>query len=370
MKFYCEGTDLANAVLKVSKAIGIKKPIPVLEGIKITTIGKEDKVVILATDGELTIEEKISASVLNEGETVVPGKYFSDFVKKLEHEQVEISLTQDGKMEIKYGENSTYMSVYNPEEYPIIDKDINEKSFTVTQKNFVELINKTVFAASTEDTRPILKGCLIEVENGYVKCVALDGFRMAISKRKLVQSKGDNFKAVVPARSLTEIVRLLDKKEEDVTVVLKKNALMVKIENTTIITRLLEGEYLNYTQILPKEFITKVNVNKTVFAISLDRVMVMSMVERTTLVKMDIKEEVMTMTAKSDIGNITENVYINLEGKDLSIAFNGKYIADYLRFIDGNTIDLNFNSPISPCVIKDADDEDSLYLVLPLRING
>ncbi len=370
MKFYCEGTDLANAVLKVSKAIGIKKPVPVLEGIKITTIGKEDKILILATDGELTIEEKITASVLNEGETVVPGKYFSDFVKKLENEQIEISINEDNKMEIKYGENVTYMSVYNPEEYPVIDKDINEKSFTVLQKDFTELINKTVFAASTEDTRPILKGCLLEVENGYIKCVALDGFRMAISKRKLVESKGDNFKAVVPARSLTEIVRLLDKQEDKITVVLKKNALMVKVGNTTIITRLLEGEYLNYSQILPKDFITKVNVNKTVFTISLERVMVLSMVERTTLVKMDIKEEVMTMTANSEIGNITENVYITLEGKDLSIAFNGKYIADYLRFVEGTTLNMSFNSPISPCVIKDDKDEDSLYLVLPLRING
>ena len=227
MKVICEGLDLSDAILKVSKALGTKKANQILEGIKLTAKG--DDLILMATDTELTIEKTIQANVIMEGETVVPGKYFMDFVKKLENEQIELSVLDEGQLKIKYADAESEMQVYNAEEFPKINKEIKENFFLLSQGEFKDLIAKTSFSCSQDDSRPILKGCLFEVENGTVTSVALDGFRMAVCKKQAKAVSGD-FKAIIPARTLNEITRLLEKEEEELNVVLQKNTLTFSSE--------------------------------------------------------------------------------------------------------------------------------------------
>ena len=158
MKLICDGLDLSDAVLKVSKALAVKSTNPVLEGIKISAKG--DSLTLLATDLELTIEKTIKAEVLMEGETVVVGKYFVDFAKKLEKEQVELSRLYDAQLQIKYSESESELQVFPAENYPKIETSENQNYFEISQKDFKELVEKTVIACSTDDSRPILKGCL------------------------------------------------------------------------------------------------------------------------------------------------------------------------------------------------------------------
>jgi len=366
MKLICDGLDLSDAVLKVSKALSVKSANPVLEGIKISAYG--DTLTLLATDMELTIEKKIKADILMEGETVVVGKYFVEFAKKLEKEQVELCRIDGGQLQIKYSDSDSELQTFQVENYPKIEKNTEGDYFILSQKDLKTVIERTVFACSVDDSRPILKGCLFEISDGNLTTVALDGFRMAVVKKE-VKSSG-NFKAVIPSRTLSEILRLLDKEDIEVKVIVQKNALFIEVENTTLISRLIEGEFVKYNHILPTSFANTVTVNKNALLTSIERASIVAKNDRYNIVKFDIKENQMTVSAKSEVGNVNENVGINLIGKDILIAFNGKYLTEFLRIINEDFININLNSPIDPCIIKPVGDNGFMYLVLPVRINA
>ena len=366
MKIICDGLDLSDAVLKVSKALSVKAANPVLEGIKITAKG--DTLTLLATDMELTIEKTIKADVLMEGETVVVGKYFVDFVKKLEKEQVELSRLFDGQLQIKYSDSESELQVFPAENFPKIEKEDGVDYFEIKQSQLKDVVEKTAFACSIDESRPILKGCLYEVENGVLTSVALDGFRMAVCKQE-VNASG-NFKVVIPSRTLSEINRLLDKENDLIKVIVTKNTLSIKLENTIITSRLIEGEFVKYNHILPKGFENVITVNKSALLQSIERASIVARNDRYNIVKFDVKENLLTVSAKSEIGNVNENVQINLTGKDITIAFNGKYIMDFLKIIEDDFVNINVNTPIDPGIIKAVGKDDYLYLVMSVRING
>ena len=366
MKVICEGLDLSDAVLKVSKALSSRTTNPVLEGIKITAKG--DTLTLLATDLDLTIEKKIKADVLMEGETVVVGKYFIDFIKKLENEQVELSRLYDEQLNIKYADSESVLQIFPVENYPLIDKKEEGNKFSLSKKDFKEIVEKTCFACSLDDSRPILKGCLFESKGNMLNVVSLDGFRMAIVKKE-VKSEND-FSAIIPARALQEMSRLIEKEDGDVIVNLQKNKLFVEIDNTVLISRLIEGEFVKYNHILPNSFENIVTVNKSALLNSIERASVVAKNDRYNIIRFDIKENIMTVSSKSEVGSVTENVNINLNGKDMSIAFNGKYLTDYLRICNDEFINFKLNSSIDPCVISPVEREDNVYLVLPVRINA
>jgi len=365
MKLICEGLDLSNAILKVIKAISNKTPNEILECVKLSAKG--DYLTLLATDTEIAIEKTIRAEILEEGEALVQGKLFNELVKKLEEEQIELSL--DGSsLKVRYGDSESFIQTKELEEFPAINKNINEHSFTIGQKDFKELINMTAFSCSQDDSRPILKGCKLEVEDGRVVCVALDGFRLAVCKKELAHSTG-NFTAIVPSRTLVEITRLLERDEDMVTVIIQKNMLMVEVSSTVLISRLLEGEYLNYKQIVPNEFLSILRVSKNQMLIGIERAAVVARGMK-NLVKLDIKEGNMNISASSELGKVDENVLINLEGKDVVIAFNSKYLTDIFRVIEDDFVYMYFNNSIAPCVIKPYQGDGYLYLILPIRINN
>ncbi len=366
MKVICDGLDLSDAVLKVSKALSVNNANPVLGGIKLTAFG--DTLTLLATDMELTIEKKIKADVLMEGETVVVGKYFVEFTKKLEKEQIELSRLYDGQLQIKYSDSESELQVFPSENFPIIEKEEDGNIIELPVKDFKSVVEKTCFACSIDDSRPILKGCLFEVNEGKLTTVALDGFRMAVVKKQ-INSSG-NFNAIIPARTLMEISRLLEKEEENVKLYIQKKSLFVEVENTVLVSRLIEGEFVKYNHILPTSFENVVTVNKQMLLNSIERAAIVAKNDRYNVVKLDVKENVMTVSAKSEVGNVNENVNINLNGKDIAIAFNGKYVLEYLKIINEDFINLNLNSPIDPCIINSVGNEEYLYLVLPVRINA
>ena len=367
MKFIVNGNDLSQAVMKVSKAISIKTTNPILEGIKLSVKG--DNLTLSATDLEIAIEKTIVSDTFMEGQTVVPGKIFAEFVKKLENEeQVEIVLEGESKLKIVYGTSEVFLSVLSADQFPTIIKTEKENAFSLLQKDFKDIINKTVFSCSTDESRPILKGCLFEVNGDELTCVAIDGFRLAVAKKKVKNASSD-FSVVVPARSLNEIGRLLENDDEEITFINEKNKFMIEVEGTVFITRLLEGNFVNYKQIIPSDFITTVKVSRSGFLSSLERANVVAK-EAKNIVKLDIKENYINILANSESGNINENVIINLDGKDLSIAFNSKFICDALKAAGDDFVNIYLNSPISPCVIKPYSGEEYLYLILPIRINS
>ena len=367
MKTIVRCSDLSGAVSKVVKAVSTKTTNPVLEGIKLSCKG--DNLTLSATDMEIAIEKTIRTDTFEEGVAVIPGKLFAELTKKLEGEdQVELMIGDDRKLKITYGQSQVYLSTLNADEFPNIKKDLREKAFSLLQKDFKDLINKTVFSCSTDESRPILKGELFSVKDNELTCVALDGFRLAVAKKKINNSTSD-FKIVVPARAVSEIARLLDKDDDEITLVSEDKSLMIEVDGTVFITRLLEGEFINYEQIIPKEFLTTVRVNRLAFLNSLERASVVAK-ENKNLIKLDIKDNNINVLSNSESGNVNENVIINLDGKDVNIAFNSKYLCDALKAAGDEFVNINMNSSISPCIIRPYSGEEYLYLILPIRINS
>ena len=363
MKIYCEGLDLSEAVLKVIKATSSKNVNPILEGIKI--VAEEDNLTLLATDGDLAIEKKIKADVRIDGETVVPGKFFCDFVKKLTNEKIELELNEKNQLKISYTDSQTYVQCLPVEEYPAIHTMETENYFSLESKNLKKLIEKTIFAVSPDDTRPILKGCLFEMVDNTITSVALDGYRLAKTSTEIIYSPG-NKKLVIPARSLKEISNLLTDDETPISIYYDTNFILVQVEDTKIISKLLDGDYINYRQILPRSYQSIVTVNKSILENSLEQGSILARVSNDSSVKFSISEGVLNLKTNSVLGNWTDNLPISLEGEDLSITLNNNYLRDCLKVIEGDVVKMNFCSRISPCVIT-PEDENSLYLILPVK---
>lgn len=366
MKFIVNGQELSNAASKVVKAISSKTTNPILEGIKLSVKG--DELTLTATDTEITIEKTIAVSTFTEGETVVPGKFFTDFIKKLENEQeLEIKI-EDSELKIVYSSSELNISTLNVEEFPLINKNIKEKSFTMKQKDFKELINKTIFACSqTAHNSSRVDGCFLSIEDDKISAVATDTGRIAINKKKIEQAS-DNFSVIVSPRTLNEIVRILDKEEDLFTVIVQKNVIMCEVEGTVLISSLLEGNYIDYKNIISNNFKSEIKVKKASFYSALERASVVA-TDYNKIIKFDVTEDYINILAKSEIGKVSENVQIELEGKDIEISFFFKYITDSLKAIDDEFIKICFNSYIEPCVIKPFSGDDYLHLIVPVRKN-
>lgn len=367
MKLYCNGNDLADAVGKVFRAVSTRTTNPILEGIKLSA--ERGTLTLSATDLEIAIEKCIPADVEAEGEIVVPGKIFSDFVKKLTHERIELVL--DGsRLKIKYTESEGVLQCLPAEDFPPLQELAEAQSFVILKCEFKDLVGKVAFAVGQDDSRPMLKGVLLEISDVSVTGVASDGYRLARCI-KPVEKTTAMMTAVVPARCITEMARLVEDTADPLTVNIQKNYMLIDLGHTKVTTRLLDGDFINYKQIIPYDFNTTVTVPKEQFEDALERAILLARAEGSSLVKFDVRENIMLLSANSEAGNVNEKIPVSLKGVDITIAFNARYFAEMLKFMDSDAIILSFTNSVSPCTVSPVGStDDYLYLVLPVRIFG
>ncbi len=360
----CHGIELSDAFMSVSKAISNKVTNPILEGIKI--VAEDDTLTFSATDTELSIEKKIKANIKTEGEAVVPGKFITEFIKKLTNEMVEIEINEKNQMIIKYDDSQSIIQCYNVLEYPAFKKIESNKYFGISKKDLKTVINKTIFSVAVDDSRPILKGVLFDIENNTLNAIALDGYRLAKVKKTIVSNL--KMGIVIPAKSLAEISRLLDDSEEIINIYVDNNTLMVDFGDTNLTTRLLEGDFVNYKHIIAANYETVCVINKAQFEDALERASLLSKVGQGNCVKFEVKEKNLCITSNSELGNVKENVSINMTGKELLIAFNARYFIENLKANNDEFVKICFNAPANPCVIVPVEGDEFLYLILPVRM--
>ena len=363
MKIICEGIELSDAVLKVAKACSTKTTNPILECVKITA--ENDSITLIATDGEIAIQRKIKADVLEEGAICVPGKFFSDFIKKLENEQITLA-TEDGHVIITYADSESSMQLLNADDFPAIDANIGEKKVELLTKDLKELIAKTTFCCAQDDSRPVLKGVLVQTQDGRICFTALDGYRMAVCRKNILGMTGD-IKIICPGRTLNEIGRMLGADEDRIEIFVQKNMLMVSIDDTVLTSRLYEGEFVNVSNIVPKEFTSEIVVEKEALDESVERAAVLARTDKNSIVTFDIREGSMGVSSNTMIGRVNESVKIMLEGKDVQIALNCKYVSECLNAATDETVRIGFNGAVAPCVLTPAEGDSYLYLILPVR---
>lgn len=367
MKLTCDGLALASAVLKVSKAMPIKKNNNILEGIRL--VAKDDSVVLTATDLELSIVKRIPATVQIEGEVVVIGKYFADLVKSLSDDSIMLECTNGKNLTIKYGDNEGYIKCMDADEYPAVERIQESACLELKRDDLKDLITKVVFAAAQEDARPILKGCLFEVAQNTVTAVALDGYRLALCHKALVNETPDA-KYVIPARTLVEVQRILDEADDTVRIVLGDGRMMADINDTQLISRLITGDFINYRSIIATGFTSTAVFSRDQFSDSINRAAIISRSDKNNTIKLELNENALLIDSRSEFGNVHESIPAEIEGKDCVISFNCKYLQDVLGAIGDEFIKMNIKSSNAPCIFTAPEGDEYLVLVLPMRVGA
>ena len=366
MKLICNGNDLSDAVGKVFKAVSTRTTNPTLEGILLKA--ENGSLTLTANDLELAIEKSIVADVKIEGSTVVPGKFFAEFVKKLTQEQIELSVLDGNRLNIRYMQSEGVLQCLDAVDFPAVKELTEAQSFIIIKNEFRDLVNKIAFSVSTDDARPMLKGVQLEIDENSITGVALDGYRLAKCV-KPIEKTSAMMSAVVPARCLTEIARLIEDTTDPVQISIQKNYLLVDLGHTRVTTRLLDGDFINYKQIIPTNFETTVTVPKDQFESGIERAILLARSDKNNLVRFDVKDDVMQLSSNSDVGSINEKLPVKLNGVDIAIAFNARYFTELLRYITADNLLIKFISSSTPCIVTPAgEQEDLIYLILPVRM--
>ena len=369
MKIICDKEKILKAINSVTKAVASKTTMPILEGILIQT--NDNEVKLTTYDLEIGIEYIIEAQIEEQGATVVNATMFSEIIRKLPDTEIKIYINDNNLLVIEC-EGSLYkLATMNPNEFPELPQINIENSIELEQNALKEMIRKTIFAVSTEENRPIFTGCLFEVVDNKLNLVAVDGFRLAW-KSKYLQTKVNNFSAVIPGRTLNEINKIILDSFENIKIGIAKNQALFEMENCKIVTRLLDGEFLNYSNVIPSMWDTRIRVNKSSMQNCFERVSLISSSsiekEKKYPVKVTIDIGKVVISCTNQTGDAKEEMYVSTEGKNLEAGFNPKYFLDAFRAIDDEEVFIDFGTSISPCIIRPVDNGDYIYMILPIRM--
>ena len=353
----------------VQKAISAKTSIELLKGVLLKARG--DKLILTGYDLEIGIETSMESNVYEEGEIVINAKLFGDIIRKLPEEPIEISTDNDNNMYINCKSSKFQLKGESSEAYPKIPVFTNDELINISQDLFKNMIKETVFATSQDATKPILMGELLEIKGDTVSLVAIDGYRLAVRSDKLESPLNDDVnKIVIPGKTLNDIASLISSEGGDIKIGFDDKNVIFIMNEAKVISRLLEGEFIDYTKLLAKEFNLKVKVNTNELRQSIERASLLSLTEKNNLVKFAIRESAIIITSNTEKGNIVEEVNIETEGDSLDIAFNARYILDVLKVIESDEIYMEFTTNVNPCIIKPCSDEDYTYLLLPVRVSN
>ena len=369
MKIICEKENIIKALNSVTKAVASKPTMPILEGILIQTNNTEVK--LTTYDLEMGIEYIIKSEVKEEGAIVVNATMFSEIIRKLPNTEITIYVNENNLLVIEC-EGSLYkLATMNPSDFPELPQINIENSIQIEQNTLREMIRRTIFAVSTEENRPIFTGCLFEIVNNKLNVVAVDGFRLAW-KSKYLQTKVNDFNAVIPGRTLNEINKILVDSFETITIGVAKNQALFELENCKIVTRLLDGEFLNYSSVIPETWETRIRVNRQNLLNCFERVSLISSSsmekEKKYPVKVSIDIGKIIISCTNQTGDAKEEMMVSTEGKNLEVGFNPKYFLDACRCIDDEEIFVDFGSNISPCIIRPIEESDYVFMILPIRL--
>lgn len=364
MRFSCDTSDLNSCLSVVSRALAVRSPKPILEGILFESC--EQGLKLTCTDLALGIETIIPATFIEEGRAVLPGKLLCEIVRKLPGGLCDISISERMQATIRCASIRTTITGFDPVEYPELPQ-VSGSSFTMPQNTLRDMIGRTLFAIAVDESRPILTGCLMEIGKAEMRVVALDGFRLAMRKENIEGPDAD-VAAVVGGKVLGDIAKILSDTDEEVTLCFSRSHVQLNIGQTHIVARLLEGEFIRYRQILPQEWQTRVAVRRSDLGSAIDRASLIAREGKSNLVCFKIDGDTLTVTSNSENGDMEEKMDVTTEGKDLTIAFNVRYITDVLKALSDDEVFMRFNSNVSPCVVCPTEGDSYLYLVLPVRV--
>ena len=363
MKLSINQSELLNALSIVQKGITSRSTLPVLSGIFVQAKG--DGVTFQTTDLELSIQYSTSALVEEEGQTVLPGKLVVDIVKNLPDAAVHIDTNDDSAI-ISCETSSFSIRCLNPLDFPGFPKVATDQQISIPFDTFSAMVRKVCRVVSRDESRAILTGVLIEVEDQKLKMVATDSYRLAVTETP-IEGITDDFSAVLAGTFVSDLSGL-PKTGSDIQLALAENQIIVSYAGTVFVNRRIEGRYPNYKQLIPNSYETRCLVERSALSSAVKRA---SLLERSgSQVRLDINvaSQTIQLTTNQDVGSTQEIVKAEIEGADVEIGFNSHYVNKGLSVMDSGTVSLEIQGSLKPGIMKGAGDENYLYLVMPVRL--
>ncbi len=367
MKLICSKSNLLHGVNIVSKAVPTRTTMAILECILIDASANEIK--LTANDMELGIETKIEGEITERGVIALDAKIFSEIVRKLPDNDVTIETDASFKTTITCEKAKFNIVGKSGDDFSYIPYIERNEPIVMSQFTLKEVIRQTIFSIADNDNNKLMTGELFEIEENDLKVVSLDGHRISIRNIEL-KNNYSHKKVVVPGKTLQEVSKILPGSAEDeVSIFLTDNHIVFEFENTTVVSRLIEGEYFKIEQMLSSDYETKVKINKRELLDCIDRATLLVKEGDKKPIIMNITDGTMELKINSFIGSMNEDIDIAKEGKDILIGFNPKFFIDALRVIDEEEVILYMVNPKAPCFIKD-DEGTFIYLILPVNFNA
>ena len=367
MKIICSKSNLLYGVNIVSKAVPTRTTMAILECILIDASAGEIK--LTANDMELGIETKIEGEIEERGIIALDAKVFSDIVRKLPDNEVVIETDSSFKTTITCEKAKFNIIGKSGEDFSYIPYIERNEEITISQFTLKEVIRQTIFSIADNDNNKLMTGELFEINENSLKVVSLDGHRISIRNIEL-KNNYEHKKVVVPGKTLQEISKILPgNADEDVSMYLSDNHIVFEFGNTTVVSRLIEGEYFKIEQMLSSDYETKVKINKRELLDCIDRATLLVKEGDKKPIIMNITDDKMELKINSFIGSMNEEIDITKDGKDILIGFNPKFFIDALRVIDEEEVTLYMVNPKAPCFIRD-ENETFIYLILPVNFNA
>ncbi len=364
MKIICSKDNLLEGINVVQKAVSTKTTLPILEGILLEA---DEKLKMTGNDLEIGIECYVEADIKRKGSIVLSSRMFGDIIRRLPDSEVMIEVKENNAVSIEC-ENSLFeIKGIAPEGFPAIPSVNKENGIKMSQRVIKDMIKQTIFAVSSDENRPILTGSLFEYKSGMFTIVSIDGYRLALRTMSAESETGDR-NLVIPGKTLNEISKIIQSVDDDLYIYTTDNQILFDMGNCILVSRLLEGEYLNYNGIIPKEHETKVAVNTKELLACFERAsLVITNDERRYPVRLNISDDKIVITSNTEVGNVREEIRTEMEGRELEISFNPRYFVEALRVIDNEMVNIYFTTSIGPCTIKPLQGDEFAYLVLPIR---
>ncbi len=375
MKLICNKIQLLDIINTVQKAIAPKSAMPILECIKIDASG-DGNVVITGNNLDLCIEYNTKCEVLEGGTIALASKMFGEIVRRLPDGDVTVNVNEENNItKIKCGASEFNIQGMNANEYPAVPILDEEYRFSLNQKTLKDLIRKTIaFVSVNEGKKPILTGALFEIKNNNLNVVASDGHRLAVVKEEIKENISDK-KFVVPGQTLREMLKILKDEEEKVNIIVAERHVLFDFGYFQVYTRLLEGDFLKYEAIISAVNTINVKVEKRYIMDSLERAMLLinddisAKSENKVPVRFNIAYDKIDVSCITGKGQVNDTVNVELDGGELLIGFNCRFLLDALSACDEEKVLMEFSAPTSGCFIKSLNENSSyVYMVLPVRL--
>jgi DNA polymerase-3 subunit beta len=374
MKVVLNRADLLKGISTVQSAVATKNTMPILANVLLEA--RDKKLEFVATDLDMGIRCSVTAEVVEKGSITINAKKLADIVRELPEASVDIEIDENQKMILVCQKSQFKVHGLPKDDFPILPEVKKEKVFKINGSILQEMIHKTIFAVSTDETRYVLNGVYFQVENEKLKMVATDGHRLAYIQKKL-EGKGEGkANVIIPTKTLNELSKVIsdvakgktEKEETIVEVITTENQIKFTVEGVEIISRLIEGQFPNYEQVIPKDSDKKVEVSTSELSSATKRVAILTS-EKSNSIRYQIKAGKISISSKTpDMGEAKEEIDASYKGEEISIAYNAKYVLDVLKNVGTEQVSIELTQPLSPGILKPKGDADYLCVIMPMRV--